>query len=157
SSIAIADFNSDNKLDLAITNSGNATLAIFLGNGDGTFQAVKTYQVGVNPVAVVPADYDRDQILDGSVLKPPTAEHATPQKKRRRELPGSEEVQCGERHQARQHGSGRFSRNRQGGSGGGRPGRKRSAGDARPRRWNIHSPSFLPDRKYAERRDDCRR
>ena len=40
-SIAVADFNGDGKLDLALTNSEapNNAVAILLGNGDGTFQA----------------------------------------------------------------------------------------------------------------------
>ena len=32
-----ADFNSDGHFDLAVTNRTDATLSIFLGNGDGTF------------------------------------------------------------------------------------------------------------------------
>ena len=40
----VADFNLDNKLDLAVSDSDSAgaiRLNIFLGNGDGTFQAAK--------------------------------------------------------------------------------------------------------------------
>ncbi len=37
--IVAADFNNDGKTDLAVTNNGDGTVSIFLGNGDGTFQA----------------------------------------------------------------------------------------------------------------------
>ena len=41
--VAVADFNGDGKLDLAVANYGsgtsNGTVAIFLGNGNGTFTA----------------------------------------------------------------------------------------------------------------------
>jgi len=41
-SIAVADFNGDGKLDLALTDSAGPTnaVAIVLGNGDGTFQSL---------------------------------------------------------------------------------------------------------------------
>lgn len=36
-SVVIADFNNDGKLDFAVANSGDNTIATFQGNGDGTF------------------------------------------------------------------------------------------------------------------------
>jgi hypothetical protein len=47
-SVAAADLNGDGIPDLAVvmitgTNFGSATLAVFLGNGDGTFQAPRTF------------------------------------------------------------------------------------------------------------------
>jgi hypothetical protein len=38
-SLAIADFNGDGKLDIAVTNPQAATVMVYPGNGDGTFQA----------------------------------------------------------------------------------------------------------------------
>jgi hypothetical protein len=38
-SVVIADFNGDGKLDFAVANSGDNTIATFQGNGDGTFTA----------------------------------------------------------------------------------------------------------------------
>jgi len=38
-SVVIADFNGDGKLDFAVANSGDNTIATFQGNGNGTFTA----------------------------------------------------------------------------------------------------------------------
>src|SRR5579871_2002127 len=38
-SVVIADFNGDGKLDFAVADSGDNTIAAFQGNGDGTFAA----------------------------------------------------------------------------------------------------------------------
>jgi len=45
-SIAAGDFNRDGKLDLAVSNYGDNSLSVLLGNGDGTFQAPLTSPVG---------------------------------------------------------------------------------------------------------------
>ena len=37
-SIAVGDFNGDGKLDLAVANSGNSTVSVLLGNGNGTLR-----------------------------------------------------------------------------------------------------------------------
>jgi hypothetical protein len=37
-SIAVADFNHDGKLDLAVANDVSGNVSVYLGNGDGTFQ-----------------------------------------------------------------------------------------------------------------------
>ena len=56
-SIAAADFNGDGKVDLAVTNAGNAEVSILLGNGDGTFQAPVAYAVDQYPASMVVADF----------------------------------------------------------------------------------------------------
>jgi hypothetical protein len=73
-SIAVADVNGDGKPDLVVANCGrigistcpsasvgNGVLGIFLGNGDGTFQAVATYDSGgVGAQSVAIADVNGD-------------------------------------------------------------------------------------------------
>ena len=66
SAAASGDFNGDNKLDLLLLtpNFGSgATMAVLLGNGDGTFEAPVTYSVPVAPYLVL-GDFNRDGKLD---------------------------------------------------------------------------------------------
>jgi hypothetical protein len=65
--LAVGDFNKDGKLDLAVANASDGNVSVFLGNGDGTFQAQATYAVGNAPVSVIAADFDRDGKLDLAV------------------------------------------------------------------------------------------
>jgi len=68
--VAIADFNGDGKLDLAVADNGDSTTAddggvsIMLGNGDGTFQAARQFRAGRNPVAIAIGDFNGDGRLD---------------------------------------------------------------------------------------------
>jgi FG-GAP-like repeat/FG-GAP repeat len=60
-SIAVADFNRDGKLDLALTNTDSNVVALVLGNGDGTFQNPPVlYSGGLLPSAVVNLDVNGD-------------------------------------------------------------------------------------------------
>src|SRR5215472_11306462 len=64
-SVTIGDFNRDGKPDLAVAVAFcSNTVNVFLGNGDGTFQAGPTYGVGVSPSSVVTADLNHDGKLD---------------------------------------------------------------------------------------------
>src|SRR4029077_4752748 len=58
--VAVGDFNGDGKLDLAVTNKGDKTVSILLGNGDGTFQSQTTVPTGLAPDAVVTGDFNGD-------------------------------------------------------------------------------------------------
>jgi hypothetical protein len=51
-------------IDLAVTNSTDNTLQIFLGNGKGAFTNGVTYDTGVTPVYVASADVNLDGNLD---------------------------------------------------------------------------------------------
>jgi hypothetical protein len=68
-SIAVADFNGDGKLDLAVPVYSIFTpfsdVNILLGNGDGTFTAGSTFPLfGQNVNNAVVADFNRDGIPD---------------------------------------------------------------------------------------------
>ncbi len=58
--LALADLNSDNKLD-AVTVSGNSDrVFVLLGDGRGAFQAPASFGVGQGPVAVAAGDLNGD-------------------------------------------------------------------------------------------------
>jgi uncharacterized protein (TIGR03437 family) len=71
-SIAVADFNGDGKLDLAVANQGTGTVDILTGNGDGTFAASQSACQACsgtgafldNPYSVAAADVTGDKIPD---------------------------------------------------------------------------------------------
>lgn len=66
----VADFNQDGKLDVAVSNfnGGNFTfgntITVFLGNGDGTFQAGVDYPVGTHPLSIGTGDFNGDGKID---------------------------------------------------------------------------------------------
>jgi hypothetical protein len=62
---AIGDFNHDGNLDFATTQSGNNPVSIYLGNGDGTFQAAKTFTgPSSNIQSLLAADLNHDSKTD---------------------------------------------------------------------------------------------
>jgi hypothetical protein len=65
----LADLNVDGKVDLVVANSGNdatpgTTVSVFLGNGDGTFQAKTDYTAEAGPTSLTLADMNADGDLD---------------------------------------------------------------------------------------------
>jgi len=64
--VAIGDFNGDGKSDLAVANTGSypnftdGSVAILLGNGDGTFQKAVNYDAGPYPASVAVGDFNGD-------------------------------------------------------------------------------------------------
>jgi hypothetical protein len=65
--LAAGDFNGDGHLDLVVADAGNASVSVFLGNGDGTFQPRTDYAVGNTPVWVSTGDFNGDSVLDLAV------------------------------------------------------------------------------------------
>jgi hypothetical protein len=62
--VAIGDFNRDGIPDFAAAVSGANQVAVFLGNGDGTFSDPVTYPTGQNPSAILTLDLNQDGYLD---------------------------------------------------------------------------------------------
>lgn len=62
--VAVADFNGDGKLDLAVSDYNGNDVSVLLGNGDGTFQTAVNYSAGTNPTSVAVADLNGDGNLD---------------------------------------------------------------------------------------------
>jgi len=68
SSIVAGDFNGDGLLDLAVANALSSSIAVFPGDGDGTFQPATTHAAGgQTPVSIVAADFNGDGRLDLAV------------------------------------------------------------------------------------------
>jgi hypothetical protein len=63
----VGDFNGDGRPDVAIVNATDATVSIFLGNGDGTFNSLTPVPVGANPSAIAAGDFNGDGKLDLAV------------------------------------------------------------------------------------------
>jgi hypothetical protein len=65
-SAAFGDLNGDNKLDIVVANSGIDSMAIFFGNGDGTFSNETTYSTGVDskPYSIAVGYFNEDNHLD---------------------------------------------------------------------------------------------
>src|SRR5205823_4698696 len=57
---AVADFNADGHLDLAVPNYNDGTVSLLRGNGDGTFQPHADFPVMSSPISVVAGDFNRD-------------------------------------------------------------------------------------------------
>jgi phospholipase C len=74
--LAVGDFNGDGIMDLAVGDTADARIQIFLGNGNGTFRPAPAVDCNiwaacahaVDPVAIVVADFNGDGHLDLAVL-----------------------------------------------------------------------------------------
>jgi len=64
SSLVVGDFNNDGVPDLAVANSADGTVSIFLGRPNGSFGLATTYSVGSQPTDIIAGDFDGDGKLD---------------------------------------------------------------------------------------------
>jgi hypothetical protein len=66
SSVAVGDFNSDMKLDLAVTNAHSLSnnVSVLLGNGEGVFATAVNYPTGKTPQSVAVGDFNGDLMPD---------------------------------------------------------------------------------------------
>ena len=62
--IAVADFNGDGKLDMAVAST---SVTVMLGNGDGTFQTALNSAAGPQPSSIAVGDFNGDGKLDVAV------------------------------------------------------------------------------------------
>jgi hypothetical protein len=63
-SVAVADLNGDNMLDVVTANFFSGEVSVLLGNGDGTFRGQRRFPAGVRPISVAVADLDGDNTMD---------------------------------------------------------------------------------------------
>ncbi|HLJ92706.1 MAG TPA: VCBS repeat-containing protein [Gemmataceae bacterium] len=57
----------DGILDLVVANPGSNTVSVLLGNGDGTFQASRSFAAGLGPNSVAVGDFNGDGHIDLAV------------------------------------------------------------------------------------------
>ena len=70
------DLTGDGKLDLVTSNyrpSGFGEIAVYPGNGDGTFQAASVYQTSAQGLMLAAADLNSDGRIDLAVTSPSTS------------------------------------------------------------------------------------
>jgi hypothetical protein len=69
--MACADFDGDRKLDMLVTETESDFIYFLKGGGDGTFEFPVTSATGHDPVGVVAAHMDDDDVLDAVIAFAP--------------------------------------------------------------------------------------
>ncbi len=64
SHVALADFNADGHLDVAVANFDSRNVSVLIGAGDGTLQPATSYHTGSGGSIVAAADLNLDGVLD---------------------------------------------------------------------------------------------
>ena len=59
-----ADFNRDDRPDLAVTSSATNTIRVLIGQGNGTFSVEPPVTVGAGPIGIASGDFNRDGTPD---------------------------------------------------------------------------------------------
>jgi Concanavalin A-like lectin/glucanases superfamily/FG-GAP-like repeat len=65
--LVAGQFSGDGHLDLAVTNFGDGTVTVLMGNGDGTFAAPTSFVTGEYPYSIATGDFSGDGRLDLAV------------------------------------------------------------------------------------------
>lgn len=63
-SVVSGDFNSDGKLDIAVSDRVAHNVSILLGTGTGSFSIAATFSVGFGPWSIISIDFNADGKLD---------------------------------------------------------------------------------------------
>ncbi|CAF1450003.1 unnamed protein product [Adineta ricciae] len=62
--VTVADFNLDNKVNIAVANYGDSVISVHFNAGNGTFRSQVIYETGRQPVHVTVSDLNGDSIPD---------------------------------------------------------------------------------------------
>jgi FG-GAP-like repeat/Transmembrane protein 131-like N-terminal/FG-GAP repeat len=70
-SVAVADFNHDGNIDIAVADRLGQNISILLGNGDGTFQSPVQFPTSAQPTDVIVGDFNNDGNPDLAICDEP--------------------------------------------------------------------------------------
>lgn len=66
--IAVGDYNSDGKADMAVVDQTTSTINLMISNGDGTFQNSGSYSAGLGAIDAAFGDFNQDGKNDVAVV-----------------------------------------------------------------------------------------